>query len=101
MTFAPSYSISKAGLNMAVAKFAAAYKDEGIIFLNVSPGLVKTMAGREYSLNTYLFIVVLTHLVLKPQRSLINFTIRTPSIFESTARNSLGPLLSSSRSMPH
>lgn len=63
MTFAPAYSISKAGLNMAVAKFAAAYKDEGILFLNVSPGFVKTMAGREYSFSTYIFIAVLTHLV--------------------------------------
>ena len=45
-----SYSTSKAALNMIVAKFALAYKDDGIKFLAVSPGLVKTMPGGEYLL---------------------------------------------------
>ena len=39
---APSYSISKAGLNVAVAKFSALYKSEGILFMAVSPGLIDT-----------------------------------------------------------
>jgi NAD(P)-dependent dehydrogenase (short-subunit alcohol dehydrogenase family) len=36
------YAISKAALNMAVAKFAAALKQEGFVFLALSPGLVDT-----------------------------------------------------------
>ncbi|KAI0792952.1 short-chain dehydrogenases/reductase [Irpex lacteus] len=39
------YSISKAGLNLAMAKFAARFRDEGMVFLTVSPGLVKTIPG--------------------------------------------------------
>jgi len=38
-----AYGISKAALNMAVAKFSLTYKD--IIFLAVSPGFVRTMQG--------------------------------------------------------
>ncbi|KAJ6541814.1 hypothetical protein B0H19DRAFT_958375 [Mycena capillaripes] len=38
----PSYSISKAALNMVVAKYAAQYKADGFIFLAISPGLVNT-----------------------------------------------------------
>jgi len=37
-----AYSISKAALNMAVAKYAVKYKNEGFTFLCVSPGLVNT-----------------------------------------------------------
>ncbi|KAI0349812.1 NAD(P)-binding protein [Trametes cingulata] len=36
------YSISKAALNSAVAKYAAEYRDEGFTFLAISPGLVNT-----------------------------------------------------------
>ncbi|EPQ60223.1 NAD P-binding protein [Gloeophyllum trabeum ATCC 11539] len=36
------YSISKAALNMVVAKYAVEYKNEGIAFLAISPGLVNT-----------------------------------------------------------
>ena len=39
------YGISKAALNLAVAKYAARFKDEGIIFLSITPGLVKTLQG--------------------------------------------------------
>lgn len=46
-TYAVSYATSKAALNMITAKYALAYKDEGIVFLAVSPGLVKTMQGGE------------------------------------------------------
>ncbi|EJD04868.1 short-chain dehydrogenases/reductase [Fomitiporia mediterranea MF3/22] len=41
----PSYSISKAALNMVVVKFATRFKKEGFTFLAVSPGLIKTMPG--------------------------------------------------------
>ena len=37
------YGTSKAALNMVVAKFAVQYKD--IVFLAVSPGLVRTIQG--------------------------------------------------------
>ena len=36
------YSISKAAINMAVAKFAAEYKKDGILFLSICPGFVET-----------------------------------------------------------
>lgn len=37
-----AYAISKVGLNMVVAKFHAAFKNEGIIFMAICPGLVDT-----------------------------------------------------------
>ena len=46
-TRAPGYSISKAASNLAVAKYAAQFKEEGIVFLSISPGLVRTKAGCE------------------------------------------------------
>jgi NAD(P)-dependent dehydrogenase (short-subunit alcohol dehydrogenase family) len=46
------YSISKAALNMVVAKYAAEYKAEGFVFLAISPGLVDTSTkAREYSIS--------------------------------------------------
>jgi NAD(P)-dependent dehydrogenase (short-subunit alcohol dehydrogenase family) len=36
------YAISKAAVNMVVAKYAAEYKAEGFVFLAISPGLVDT-----------------------------------------------------------
>ena len=36
----PLYSISKAAMNMAVAKFSAEYAKEGVLFLGMSPGMV-------------------------------------------------------------
>ena len=41
---AAPYSISKAALNVAVAKYSALYKSEGILFMAVSPGFVDTGA---------------------------------------------------------
>lgn len=38
------YTISKAALNMAVAKFSAQYKKDGVLFLSISPGSVDTGA---------------------------------------------------------
>lgn len=40
-TAAP-YSVSKAALNMVVAKYAARFKHENIVFVGLSPGLVNT-----------------------------------------------------------
>ncbi|KAL4776008.1 hypothetical protein BDW60DRAFT_203853 [Aspergillus nidulans var. acristatus] len=39
---AAPYSISKAAMNAAVAKFSAQYRKDGILFLALSPGLVDT-----------------------------------------------------------
>lgn len=36
------YTISKGALNIAVAKFDAQYRKEGILFMAISPGLVAT-----------------------------------------------------------
>ncbi|KAF4953192.1 hypothetical protein FGADI_6167 [Fusarium gaditjirri] len=36
----PLYSISKAAMNMAVAKFNAQYKKDGVLFMSVCPGMV-------------------------------------------------------------
>ncbi|KAJ5357135.1 hypothetical protein N7541_004293 [Penicillium brevicompactum] len=40
--FAAPYAISKGALNIAIAKYNALYKKEGILFLAVSPGYVAT-----------------------------------------------------------
>jgi short-subunit dehydrogenase involved in D-alanine esterification of teichoic acids len=37
---APLYAISKAGMNVAVGKFHAQYKKDGVLFTSVSPGVV-------------------------------------------------------------
>lgn len=42
---AAPYSMSKAAVNIAVAKYGARYKDEGILFLAISPGVVATQAA--------------------------------------------------------
>lgn len=36
------YSVSKAAMNTAVAKFSAQYRKSGILFLSISPGAVDT-----------------------------------------------------------
>jgi NAD(P)-dependent dehydrogenase (short-subunit alcohol dehydrogenase family) len=38
------YALSKAALNTLVAKFAARYKHEGVLFVSISPGWVNTHA---------------------------------------------------------
>lgn len=43
---APAYSVSKAALNMLVAKYSAIYSAQGILFLSLSPGLVDTSEGK-------------------------------------------------------
>jgi NAD(P)-dependent dehydrogenase (short-subunit alcohol dehydrogenase family) len=39
---APSYAISKVALNMAVAKFSAQYRSDGVLFMAICPGVVDT-----------------------------------------------------------
>jgi NAD(P)-dependent dehydrogenase (short-subunit alcohol dehydrogenase family) len=36
------YSISKAAMNMAAAKFQAEYQKDGVLFVSISPGVVET-----------------------------------------------------------
>lgn len=36
------YAISKAALNMAIAKYNAIYKQEGVLFMAICPGSVDT-----------------------------------------------------------
>jgi NAD(P)-dependent dehydrogenase (short-subunit alcohol dehydrogenase family) len=59
VAISPSYAISKGALNVAVAKFDAQYRKEGILFLAISPGLVDTGKGasREYSLSTFAVLI--------------------------------------------
>jgi NAD(P)-dependent dehydrogenase (short-subunit alcohol dehydrogenase family) len=45
VTYAAPYSISKAAVNLLVAKYHAAYTKEGILFIAISPGLVDTGTG--------------------------------------------------------
>lgn len=39
------YAMSKAAVNVAIAKYAAKYKDDGILFFSISPGVVDTGAA--------------------------------------------------------
>jgi NAD(P)-dependent dehydrogenase (short-subunit alcohol dehydrogenase family) len=39
---APLYATSKAAMNMITAKFSAQYKQDGVLFLSMSPGTVDT-----------------------------------------------------------
>jgi len=39
------YALSKAALNLAAVRYASRYKEEGVIFLSITPGLVKTLQG--------------------------------------------------------
>lgn len=49
------YSISKAALNLAIAKYAVAYKADGFVFLSISPGVVNTAVGPRKYPCIYLF----------------------------------------------
>lgn len=49
------YAVSKAAANVVVAKYAAALKDEGILFLSMSPGFVATESNLEGKRRFYLF----------------------------------------------
>ena len=41
------YSVSKAAANVVIAKYNAAHKREGILFLSISPGYVATERNAE------------------------------------------------------
>lgn len=41
------YAVSKAALNALIAKYDAAYRSEGVLFLSISPGIVDTGAFSE------------------------------------------------------
>jgi NAD(P)-dependent dehydrogenase (short-subunit alcohol dehydrogenase family) len=43
--YSPPYAMSKATLNMLMAKFNAAYAEEGILFMSLCPGMVDTGAS--------------------------------------------------------
>ncbi|KAL6399272.1 putative oxidoreductase-like protein [Ilyonectria robusta] len=47
------YSISKAGMNVAVAKFSAEYSKDGVLFLSISPGLsIRTTRSSDHLVAT-------------------------------------------------
>lgn len=47
MAIGAPYAASKAAANVVIAKYAAALKDEGILFLSMSPGYVSTESNLE------------------------------------------------------
>ncbi|KAF5861656.1 hypothetical protein ETB97_012743 [Aspergillus alliaceus] len=47
IAFASPYAISKGAVNVAIAKYNALYKKEGILFLAISPGYVSTERNME------------------------------------------------------
>ncbi|KAI3329191.1 NAD(P)-binding protein [Xylariaceae sp. AK1471] len=40
LELAPGYAISKAALTVAVAKFSAQYKKQGVLFMSIAPGVI-------------------------------------------------------------
>lgn len=44
-SIAVPYSVSKAALNMVVAKYAAEFQEDNFVFLAISPGFVDTAQG--------------------------------------------------------
>jgi NAD(P)-dependent dehydrogenase (short-subunit alcohol dehydrogenase family) len=60
VSMATPYSVSKAALNMLVAKYSAAYAKHGILFMAISPGLVDTSEGKQRKFSS---VETLTELV--------------------------------------
>ena len=57
------YTISKAALNMAVAKYHAEYSEQGVLFMSICPGFVETGQqdnGKFYSGISILLVMNLT-----------------------------------------
>lgn len=53
---APGYAISKAAMNVAIGKFHAQYKKDGVLFISISPGVAETghyKNGRSAPLSHY------------------------------------------------
>lgn len=42
IAISPAYTISKAAQNMATAKFSMQYAEQGVLFMNICPGMVDT-----------------------------------------------------------
>lgn len=63
------YSISKAAVNLAVAKYAARFKHENIMFVAVSPGLVATaVTPRKFSLRLWsIMVLIVLHQKATPE----------------------------------
>lgn len=45
------YSISKAALNMAIAKYSAEYREKGVLFMSIAPGSTATFEPTESKLH--------------------------------------------------
>ncbi|KAK7680200.1 hypothetical protein QCA50_016709 [Cerrena zonata] len=49
------YAVSKAAVNMAMAKYATRFKDENLLFLSLSPGFVNTMTDQPQEVQDELY----------------------------------------------
>lgn len=63
------YALGKAALNLAIAKYSAEYKKEGILFMSISPGVVDTSGhndadGREFFPFSFFFFPPSLHALL-------------------------------------
>lgn len=47
----PFYALSKTAMNMAIAKFSAQYKQDGVLFLSICPGMVEVGLYNDGKLN--------------------------------------------------
>ena len=61
--FAVPYSVSKAAVDMVTAKYAARFKDENLLFVSISPGVINTRPDlRAYSYSCISFILSGTYI---------------------------------------
>ncbi|KAJ7646928.1 hypothetical protein FB45DRAFT_860327 [Roridomyces roridus] len=74
MSKSAAYAISKAAVNMVVAKYAAEFKQEGFVFLTLSPGYVDTSATATEKIDEE----AIKALTKKATKVLSNFTALTP-----------------------
>jgi NAD(P)-dependent dehydrogenase (short-subunit alcohol dehydrogenase family) len=58
------YAISKAGANIAIAKFNAQYKKDGVLFMSISPGVVEVGHFSQGRVTISLFADVPTNVFL-------------------------------------
>jgi len=56
MDIAGSYAITKAGMNMVVAKYNTMYRQEGILFMAICPGSVDTASQPGQNPGEFLWI---------------------------------------------
>ncbi|KAI1076009.1 NAD(P)-binding protein [Whalleya microplaca] len=73
---AGAYAMSKAALNVAVAKFSAEYRKENILFMSISPGVVDTLDKDKN----------------EPSEELRKGFVRLATKFSSYAPNFAGPI---------